>query len=357
MPGIDNNMNVNFQQAQQILQNEDAPLSPQDRAKLLTIVNQAHDQWVAKGRPEQFNPQLGPPKPTNPGDQGLLNDKWSGHSTTPVFNLSEIMTLLHETAKELKLANKDHRHGSRDAEQSSLKAGASKLREAAGWTLASGCVSGGMQIAGGASTMIGAGQAGSKALKGNQAGQTMNKQMVQQRSQVKQTTKEVQTQQKAFDKQSKALGKEMKNADPKTGPKGQKATEMKQQLQETKVKLDKARGENKAAKDQLEATETKHAEVTRPIQGEADRCMSKWQAGGQMLIGGGQVGGAGLEYQAKNLEADKMTDDAEAALHRNMTQDADERVKDAGEFERNCREKLSSIEEANNRAMSTANQV
>ena len=356
MPQVDNNINVSYQQAQQLLQNQEAEFTPEQREKLLTIVNRTHDLWVAQGRPEKFNPQLSIPQPTNASDLGLLNDKWAGNSTTPIFDLATIMTLLHECAKSLKQANKEHRHASRDAEQHSLKAGADKLRKAADWTMASGCVSGGMQIAGGAASMTGAFRAGRQLGKG-QAAQNMAPQMKAQRAQVKQTGKEVKAQQKQVDAQQKAINKEIKNTGGETGPQTKNVTEMKQQLSETQKKLETARNENKAAKQELGDQEAKFAEVTRPAQGKADRSSQKWQAAGQMCMGLGQVGSAPMDREAKLLEAGKVNDDAEAAIHRNLTQDADERVKDAQEYERNCREKLASIEEANNRAMSSANQV
>lgn len=302
------------------------------------------------------NPILPKPKSTLPGDASRTHDKMT--QGNPI-SISEVLSMLHELAVEMKAANKQLRQHNRDKEVQAAYQGADKLRHAANMTLASGCVSGGMQICGGAASFVGACRAGSKSMQG-QAGKQLNKQMISQRQQVKAASNEVKTEQKAFDKQVKEFGAELKKVDMKKGPTPEQAAKlksMKLKLTETKERLDAARGKLQTAKDDLASMEQKFNEVTRPNADKAQRTLQKWQGRSQILIGLGQVASSIADREGKMAEADKAVLDAQQAIYRNMAQDSDETVKDSGSCEQAVREKMSSIEEAYNRISSTVNQI
>lgn len=356
---VENNatVNISLQRAEQLAESGAAQFATNaDREQFQQILTTAREQAKAVENQSWFNPILEIPKPTNAAELGLLTSKWNDSNTVTI---SEVLTLLHEFSVKMKAASKEHRNAAREAEMKTALDAAEKIMKAAKHALNSGLISGATQIASGGIGILGAGAGGLKMKFGasNKASTQMNMRQTQMdkvKADVANKQMSVKSNQAALKAAKAKIADNPPNA---TSNDRAQVQQIKNQVQESKAKLSKAQvKEDRVVKDFTDAKKDFDIKLQKDMNS-AQRWTQSGQAFGQLVTGGGQIFSAYEDAESKKDESERAELEALQAVHRNMAQDASERVQDNGSHEQATREKMSSIEEANQRLFSTTAQI
>ena len=113
-------------------------------------------------------PKLPAPNPDANKSLTDANAKMLDYNTSMFVDVFSLMMLMHKIANEQKGASREARTAQHEAQHSLLMNAAEDIRQAAGFALAAGIVSGSMQIAGGMFSMAGGIQAAGIQAKGMQ---------------------------------------------------------------------------------------------------------------------------------------------------------------------------------------------